>query len=86
MPSNSLATVPESLKARQLYPENFHGEEGAYVDLEHGRVRYWFKGPAEGKRVRQHPATSLSITGRFILLDRLFSFPAFLHPLSSGLQ
>lgn len=86
MPSNSLATVPESLKARQLYPENFHGEEGAYVDLEHGRVRYWFKGPAEGKRVRQHPATALSVTGRFIHLDRLSSFPVFLHPLSSGLR
>lgn len=56
MPSHSLASVPESIKARQLYPESFHGEEGAYVDLEHGRVRYWFKGPAEGKRVRQHRA------------------------------
>ena len=56
MPRNSLASVPENIKARQLYPENFHGEEGAYVDLEHGRVRYWFKGPAEGKRVRQHRA------------------------------
>jgi hypothetical protein len=53
MPSNSLASVPGSIKARQLYPENFHGEEGAYVQLEHGRVRYWFKGPPDGKRVRQ---------------------------------
>jgi hypothetical protein len=86
MPSNSLASVPESIKARQLYPENFHGEEGAYVDLEHGRVRYWFKGPAEGRRVRQPPVPSLFLMGRFTRLDRLFSFPVSLHLLSSGLR
>jgi len=59
VPSNSLASVPGSLKARQLYPENFHGEEGAYVDLEHGRVRYWFKGPADGKRIVLIPGLSV---------------------------
>jgi pimeloyl-ACP methyl ester carboxylesterase len=59
MPSNSLASVPGSIKARQLYPENFHGEEGAYVQLEHGRVRYWFKGPPDGKRIVLVPGLSV---------------------------
>jgi len=48
-----LASVPFGPlqeRAHEIYPEDMHGE-GFYVNLPHGRVRYWLLGPTDGKKV-----------------------------------
>lgn len=38
-------------KAKELYPEYFHGE-GHYAHLPMGAVKYWILGPEKGTKVR----------------------------------
>jgi hypothetical protein len=49
--SSSFATASKTSPHWGIYPEDFY-PGGAYVDLPHGRTRYWLLGPEDGTRVR----------------------------------
>jgi hypothetical protein len=48
---HSLAALGPASPHWAVYPEDFF-PGGAYVELPHGRTRYWVLGPEDGKRVR----------------------------------
>jgi hypothetical protein len=48
---HSLAALGPASPHWAVYPEDFF-PGGAYVELPHGRTRYWVFGPEDGKRVR----------------------------------
>ncbi|KIK70862.1 hypothetical protein GYMLUDRAFT_32931 [Collybiopsis luxurians FD-317 M1] len=45
-----LSSLPRHLKTWSIYPENFYGNEGAYVKFPYGKTRYWLMGPKESDK------------------------------------
>ncbi|CCM01946.1 uncharacterized protein FIBRA_04019 [Fibroporia radiculosa] len=59
---HSIEALPASSKIRSLYPENTF-PNGAYVQLPHGKTRYWLLGPEGGtKLVLIHGLSTPAIT------------------------
>ncbi|KZT74670.1 alpha/beta-hydrolase [Daedalea quercina L-15889] len=46
----SMAVLPPDSRIREIYPADFF-PNGEYVQLPHGRTRYWLLGPEDGVRV-----------------------------------
>jgi hypothetical protein len=46
----SLSSLPLDSRHWEIFPEDFYGQ-GEYVELPHGRVKFWILGPDEGKKV-----------------------------------
>ncbi|KAI0639351.1 alpha/beta-hydrolase [Trametes polyzona] len=63
---HSMEALPADSRLRQIYPEDLY-PNGNYVQLPHGRVRYWVFGPEDGtKVVLIHGISTPGITWREI--------------------
>jgi hypothetical protein len=77
--SSSFATASKTSPHWGIYPEDFY-PGGAYVDLPHGRTRYWLLGPEDGTRVRVvlPPVATRPNTSTQVVLVSGLTIPAYI--------